>query len=104
MKSKDEIRKETPLSVTSTDNAIYEYSFFENNVYKIYDMFEDVHGIRENFFTQQYADLKDGDRLRLIQCFDDETDNYYRWGEGNQFIIVPDSEVNYISGNVDFRK
>ena len=54
MKTKDEIRRETPLSVTSTDNAIYEV----------------------------------------------EKDNHYRWGEANRKVIIPDSNMKYISGNL----
>ena len=104
MKSKEQIREETPLSVTSTDNAIYEFSFFDKSVFKIYDMWEDEHGHRFNYYTLSDAELKYGDRLRLIQCFDDETPNYYRWGEHNQFLIISDSNMIYISGDVDFRK
>ncbi len=104
MKSKEQIRKETPLSVTSTDNPIYDFSFFDQSVFKIYDMFEDEHGNRYNFYTLKDAELRAGDKLRLIQCFDDEQPNHYRWGDHNQFLIISDSNMIYISGDVDFRK
>lgn len=95
MKSKDEIRKETPLSVTSTDNAIYETT--EDIEVDIYDV-EVWNGQMFGYNTLKKAFLVKGDKLRLLQCDDDEKDNHYRWGEANQKVIIPDDKMKYVSG------
>lgn len=98
MKSIEEIRKETPLSVTTTDNAIYEV--LEDVEPLIYDVHVLENGQRMGYCTQKRVQLKAGTRLRLLQCDDNEADNHYRYGDKNQKVIIPDSVMKYISGNL----
>lgn len=99
-KSKADIREETPLSVTSTDNAIYEV--IEDCRVKIYDSAE-MNGHRNTWWTLEYGVFVVGDRLRLLQCDDDEKDNVYRVGEENKFVRIPDSKMKHISGDIGIK-
>ena len=100
MKTKEEIRKETPLSVTTTDNPIFavveavECVIFESII---------INGEKYTIETDCKALLNVDDRLRLLQCFDDNRPNWYRWSDGSDQIMIPDEYVRYVSGYVENR-
>ena len=94
MKTIEEIRQETPLSVTSTDNPIYEV--LEDVRTVIYKKLLDG-GYTADGDT---VSLQKGDRLRLLSCDDEKEVSTFRIGEGHDYIEIAHSQVQYISGNL----
>ena len=72
----------------------------EDHQAKVYDVMDGENGEKFGYWTLKYVHLQAGTRLRLLQCDDDERDNHYRYGEERQKVIIPDSKMKYISGNL----
>lgn len=93
MKTIDQIREETPLSVTSTDNPIYEV--LEDLSTVIYERKGDTY-----VPSHSMAELKKGDRLRLLSCNDEKEVSTFRIGDGHDYIEIAHSQVKIIYGNL----
>lgn len=97
MKTIEQIREETPFSVTSTDNPIFiMVKPITVNVFKRIQIGDEFHTIA----TDKPALVLESIKLRLLQCYDDARPNWYRWGDGNEQILIPDEYTRYYSGNI----
>lgn len=97
MKSIEEIRKETPLSVTTTDNPIFTVT--EDLERTVFDSLSLPDG-KYTIETDRVARLNKGDRLRVLQCFDDSRPNWYRWGDKNEKILIEDKYTRLVFGDM----
>lgn len=86
MKTIDEIRLETPLSVTTTDNPIVE--IVEDLDAPLFEGKETEDGLRYNEYLETLVNIKKGTRLRLLVCDYTKKEAQYRWGDGNQFVVI----------------
>lgn len=76
MKTKEDIRKVTPLSVTSTDNAVFE-------VLKTTDVVVYDPNNRKEFKIQT---IEAGTLLRLLGCKQGANTSPYRWGDAHAVV------------------
>lgn len=95
MKMQKEIIRETPLSVTTTDNAIFEMMI---------DIIALVDSDGDSSTIERLPEIKKGTRLRLLGCKLPETGYApFRWGAGSDIVFIPVTQVRYISGNLGER-
>lgn len=94
MKTKDEIRKETPLSVTTHDNPIFEI-IQENNALTYTKT-----SAQAKVSIKGITNIPKGAKLRLLACKQDELDSIYQWGDGFDFVAINNSFTKFVKGNL----
>lgn len=91
--TKDEIRQETPLSVTPIEAPIF-------------IVLKDTDGILYKNVVDGEAELiglqplEKGDKVRLLACSKTKTSSSYQWGDGNLFVQLDNSLTSFLSGNL----
>lgn len=97
MKTIQQIHQETPLSLTNTDNPIYEIDLTEINEESILVCVKN---------SQELVTLKTGDKLRLLGCKltepseeDNNPNSLFRW-KSYDIVMVPFKVLKYIEGEL----